>query len=111
MSLVPTTSSIVIINLLPASKKTSGSANSPVLISGPLVSSNIATGLLSSSLTFFTTSILPLCSSWEPCEKLNLQTLRPFCINFFNTSSLWEAGPKVQTIFVFLALLSIFISS
>ena len=101
--LLPIQSSILTTNFAPSSR-TTGSSNSPVLISGPLVSRRIATGWSNSSLSLFVLSILSLCSSCEPCEKLNLQTFSPFSINSFRTWSESVEGPIVQTIFVFLHL-------
>ena len=73
-------------------------------ISGPLVSRSVATGSFNSLLTLITRSNFALCSSWLPCEKLNLATFIPASISSLNLSSLSLAGPIVQIIFVFLIL-------
>src|SRR3712207_2413330 len=105
LSLFPIHSSIVMTNLSPSTRSI-GSSKSPVLISGPLVSNKIATGMFNSSLILFVRSILSLCSSCEPCEKLNLHTFNPFNTNSLKISSESVAGPIVQTIFVFLFIIT-----
>ena len=62
--LSPTISSVVRVNVSPASSCTFfPSFNTPVRISGPFVSKRIAIGLFSSSRIFFNISIRPFCSS------------------------------------------------
>ena len=62
--LSPTISSVVRVNVSPASSCTFfPSFNTPVRISGPFVSRRIAIGLFSSSRIFFNISIRPFCSS------------------------------------------------
>ena len=90
------------VNVWPEKTWTLPFSKLPVLISGPFVSNNMATGLLHFSLNSLTLFILPKCSSWEPWEKLHLATFKPFLINSSNTLSLSVAGPNVQTILVFL---------
>ena len=74
----------------------------PVLISGPLVSSSVATGILSSSRSLFITSARRLWSLWPPCDILNLATFIPLNISSRRTFSSSVAGPSVQIILVFL---------
>jgi hypothetical protein len=71
---------------------------SPILISGPLVSNNIAAFNLSDLIK----SINLPCDSCVPCEKFNLKTFTPVSYNFFIISSEDDAGPNVATILVFL---------
>ena len=57
----PTTSSVVSVNVCPSTSSTLPSLKSPTLISGPLVSSSVATGSPSSSRSFSTLSLFFLC--------------------------------------------------
>ena len=102
MEAFPTISRPVNTNCCPGSSFTLPSSNTPVRISGPLVSNNNATGLPHLERIFFTRSIRTFCSSWLPWEKLNLATFMPDSIIFSNISSLSVAGPMVHIIFVFL---------
>ena len=82
------------------------SFSSPVRISGPFVSSRMATGTFSSLRTSFKRSIRIFCSSWSPWEKLKRATSMPFSTSFFIISFEFVFGPIVQTILVFLMLYS-----
>ena len=88
------------VNSSPLCSSTLPSLNNLTRISGPLVSSNIGRGMPSSSLTFFTRSILTFCSSCVPWEKLSLAQSRPFWIICFKRFSSSHAGPNVQIILV-----------
>ena len=98
----PSTSLVVKVNVPPSHTVTGEFLNVLILYSGPLVSSIMAMGILSLSLTLFIISILALCSSCEPCEKFNLAILRPALHIFSKIFSSLLAGPMVHTIFVFL---------
>src|SRR5690625_3336655 len=74
--------------------------NEPVLISGPFVSSKIATDLLTSLAACLIFLILAPCSAKSPLEKLRRATSIPDSIKSFKISTDSEAGPIVQTIFV-----------
>ena len=83
---------------------TTGVSNAPVRISGPLVSSRMATGTSSSSRSFFTMSARRLCSSCLPCDMLRRATFMPLRISLRRMASSSVAGPSVHTIFVFLII-------
>ena len=86
-------------------------SNFPVLISGPFVSNNKATGLFNFSLTLLIVAIFSAFSSYPPCEKLILATFNPAFTRFVNISSLSLAGPIVPIMFVFLKTCFILYSS
>src|SRR5699024_10289988 len=73
-----------------------------VLISGPFVSINMASVFPVFSDAFLIFVIRLRCSSSFPWEKFKRATFIPELINCSNTSIESEAGPMVQTIFVFL---------
>ena len=100
--LSPSISFVVSTNLSPASRLTFlPPFNTPVRISGPFVSSRMATGFFSSSRIFLSISILDFCSSWSPWEKLNLAISMPFWTSLLISPASFVFGPIVQMIFVF----------
>ena len=101
-SLVPIISSVVKVKVCPLSSTVFPPSISFRRISGPLVSSKVAICNPSSPLIFITRSNLFLCSSCEPCEKLNRATFMPASMISRSFSSLSLDGPKVQIILVFL---------
>ena len=104
--LSPKTSFVVSVNNCPFVSSSFPLTNSFKRISGPFVSRSVATGRFNFFPIAITLSNLFLCSSWSPCEKLNLATFIPAFINSSNLSGLSLAGPIVQMIFVFLILFS-----
>ena len=101
----PVISLVVSVYVLPSTRVTFlPSARLPVRISGPLVSRSMAIGSPNSSLTLLTKSTLPFCSSWSPCEKLNLAISIPLIASCFNSSLSLVFGPIVQMIFVLFIL-------
>ena len=78
------------------------SANFPVRISGPFVSSRMATGTSSSFRSFFTISARRFCSSCVPCDIFRRATFMPLKISSRSTASSSVEGPSVHTILVFL---------
>ena len=104
LSEVPIISSVVNMNFCPSLSSAFPPEKSRSLISGPFVSSNVATGSFSSPLIFTTLANFFLCSSWLPWEKLKRATFIPASISSLSLSSLSLAGPIVQIIFVRLIL-------
>ena len=77
--------------------------------SGPLVSSMAATGRSSSSRRAFSWSSRALWPAWSPWEKLKRATFMPESSISRRTPSRSVAGPRVQTILVFLILITTFL--
>ena len=98
----PWHSSVTSVKRLPASSWAPPPWNSPRRISGPLVSNRLATGTFSSSRRRERVWKASRWLSWVPWEKLNRATSIPARIMLRMTPSETEAGPSVQTIFVFL---------
>ncbi|OQA06264.1 MAG: hypothetical protein BWY65_02230 [Firmicutes bacterium ADurb.Bin373] len=98
--LSPLTGSVVSVIRAPSARWTGSSLKYPRRISGPLVSSIMATYLPHSSAACRIASIFRLCSSCVPCEKFRRATFIPASINFFKIFTLSLAGPIVQTILV-----------
>ena len=94
-------SSVVKVKGSPSFKKTLPSLKVLMRNSGPLVSSRMGSGMFFSARTFLMTAIFCACSSCVPCEKLMRATFMPASAIAEMTSSVSEAGPKVQTILVF----------
>ncbi|SIN59029.1 Uncharacterised protein [Mycobacteroides abscessus subsp. abscessus] len=103
---VPSTSVMLTVTSEPFSSSISPSFMLCVRISGPFVSSKIATVLPNLLETLRIVSILALCSAWSPCEKFKRATFIPALISFSSISSDSDAGPIVQTILVFLIIIS-----
>ena len=82
------------------------SLSTPVLISGPFVSRSVAIGLLISSLTLLTNAKRPACSSWSPCEKLNLAISIPLSASCLISSLSLVLGPIVHITLVFFIITS-----
>ncbi len=99
---VPSTSLDVRVKRFPLSNFAFPFKKSPSLISGPLVSSNMAIGRFNSSRSFLTSLIVSRCDSLVPWEKLILAVFMPFNISLRKTSSFFVDGPNVHMIFVFL---------
>lgn len=69
--------------------------------SGPFVSSMMAIGSFSFSLTFLMSLFFARCSSCVPCQKFNRATFIPFLHIYVRISSSSQAGAMVQIILVF----------
>lgn len=69
--------------------------------SGPFVSSMMAIGSFSLSLTFLMSLFFARCSSCVPCQKFNRATFIPFLHIYVRISSSSQAGAMVQIILVF----------
>ena len=98
----PSTSVVQRVNSAPSFSSTEPFLKDFSRTSGPLVSSMAATGRSSSSRRAFSWSRRALCPAWSPWEKLNRATFMPASSISRRTPSLSVAGPRVQTILVFL---------
>uniref|UniRef100_A0A0A9GL42 Pco129562 n=1 Tax=Arundo donax TaxID=35708 RepID=A0A0A9GL42_ARUDO len=81
-----------------------GSGTSPLLTSGPLVSSMMAITFPSvfCALYSFTKSITTWCDWWSPWDIFSRATFIPASASFQIISRVFVEGPMVQTILVFL---------
>ena len=102
----PGTSRVVSVNSPPSASSTGPAAKAFMRISGPLVSSIVATAAPSSSRTW--RSLLSVASwlSCVPCEKLKRAAFMPVRMSSRSFSSSSTEGPMVQIIFVFLKKVS-----
>ena len=93
--------SVVTRSFAPLAKATSASPLSmPVRISGPLVSSAIATSRPSSGVSFTDWRTFATTDPWysyDPCEKFIRATLRPASRSIVNFSTSFVFGPIVHT--------------
>ena len=100
----PSTSRVVRVKGAPSWSSTRPQPKARMRISGPLVSKMVATGRPRLSLTRLNRVSRAPWVSWVPWEKLKRAASMPDRMSCSMTSSLSDAGPRVQTIFVFLML-------
>lgn len=97
----PSTSSVVKMKISPYDKVIFLFLKVLIRYSGPFVSSMMAIGSFSFSLTFLMSLFFARCSSCVPCQKFNRATFIPFLHICVRISSSSQAGAMVQIILVF----------